>query len=101
MLVRETPRQRALHRLAEAEGREFESQGAESSVEVNYHFQSFRRPKSLSRFIPMQELPQRSAKQPTQCGGLLPCSSSYAQLTSFRATRLINRSVRDSPAITV
>src|ERR1700680_2100089 len=30
---------------------------------VNHHFQSFRRPKSLSRFIRMQELPaQQSAK---------------------------------------
>jgi hypothetical protein len=36
---------------------------AQSSIVVNYHFQSFRRPKSLSRFFLMQELPaQRSAK---------------------------------------
>src|ERR1700756_4304479 len=36
---------------------------SQSSLLANYHFQSFRRPKSLSRFIPIQELPaQRSAK---------------------------------------
>ena len=37
---------------------------SQSSVLVNYHFQSFRRPKSLSRFIPMQELPAQWSAKP-------------------------------------